>query len=281
MDDLHIVTVATEIDYYMPYLIESCKKNGKELIILGYKEKWKGFNWRFKLMLNYLKTLNNNDIVCFIDGYDVICTRNLAELKNEFIKLKNETNSKIIVSEDKFVKTNLLSNFLRISQYFYFDLCNGLNLNAGTYIGYVYDLIEILQEIYNIDPNDNADDQILLTKYCKINNNIYIDTNNKIFLTLGNLFSEIDKEVISNNKIIYNNNIPFFIHGPGTTYLDNIVKFLGYSLKDDQIKKKIIKKSLDKIPYYLKDSYTVQLLLLLCLLIIILLIKNLVKFIYK
>lgn len=55
MSELHIVTVATESKYYFPYLVESCKKYGKELEVLGYGEKWKGFNWRFKLMIEYLK----------------------------------------------------------------------------------------------------------------------------------------------------------------------------------------------------------------------------------
>ena len=85
MDDLHIVTVATESKYYFPYLVESCRKYGKELEVLGYGEKWKGFNWRFKLMIEYLKNLNPSHIVCFIDGYDVICTRNLYEFKINII----------------------------------------------------------------------------------------------------------------------------------------------------------------------------------------------------
>ena len=107
MDDLHIVTVATESKFYLPYLVESCKKNGKELEILGFGEKWQGFTWRFKLMIDYLENININDIVCFIDGYDVICTRNLNELKENFIKLKNETNSKIIVGYDQIDKNNI------------------------------------------------------------------------------------------------------------------------------------------------------------------------------
>ena len=57
MSKLYIVTVATDPDYYFPYLQESCKKNGKELVVLGYGQEWKGVNWRFKLILNYLKTL--------------------------------------------------------------------------------------------------------------------------------------------------------------------------------------------------------------------------------
>jgi len=88
MSNLFVVTVATEPNYYFQYLQESCKKNEKELVVLGYGEKWKGFNWRFKLIINYLKTLKKNDIVCVIDGYDVLCTRNLNELKDVFLQVK-------------------------------------------------------------------------------------------------------------------------------------------------------------------------------------------------
>ena len=120
MDDLHIVTVVTKSNYYFPYLVESCKKNGKELTILGYNKEWQGFTWKFKLMINYLKKLKSTDIVCFIDGYDVICTRDLNELKNVFIKIQNETKSKIIVGHDKIINTGLYYiNSLFINLYFW------------------------------------------------------------------------------------------------------------------------------------------------------------------
>ena len=85
MLQLYIVTIATESKFYFPYLIKSCEKNGIKLTILGYGEKWKGFNWKFKLVLEFLKKINKNDIVCFIDGYDVICTKNLTMLPYFFL----------------------------------------------------------------------------------------------------------------------------------------------------------------------------------------------------
>ena len=108
-DNLHIVTVVTESKYYFPYLSKSCKRHGKQLKILGYGEKWKGFNWRFKLMIEYLETLKDDDIVCFIDGYDVLCTRNLNELKSVFLKLHKEKKCKIIVGYDNIKHTNLIN----------------------------------------------------------------------------------------------------------------------------------------------------------------------------
>jgi hypothetical protein len=253
MNNLHIITVATNSENYFTYLKESCKKNGKELIVLAYGEKWKGFNWRFKLVLNYLKTLNKDDIVCFIDGYDVLCTRNLNQLKDVFFKLKNKYNCKIIIGEHKKISNDFLSSTHKFLIKNYFGQCKNLSLNAGTYIAQVKDLLEILEKIYNIFPVDGADDQILFTKYCNRNpNDIYIDSNNEIFLTLESPYKEIDTYIEfkkNNNKVslYYNNNSPFFVHGPGETYLDNIIINMNYyydynnkinkKLKDDFYKK--------------------------------------------
>jgi hypothetical protein len=240
MDNLHIVTVATKKKYYFPYLVESCKKNGKELVVLGFGEEWQGFAWKFKLIIDYLKTLDDNDIVCFIDGYDVICTRNLLELKNTFIEIKNKTQCKIIVGHDKIVTDNFIYYLSKKIVTMYFDTCNNISLNSGTYIGYAKDLLEVLILTYNTEPQYAADDQKLLIKYCNLNpNNVFIDIDNNIFLTIAKPLGNIDYLLsIKNNEIIYNNNNPFFIHAPGGTYLDNVIKLLGYKIPksiDNQI----------------------------------------------
>ena len=229
MDDVHIVTIATESKYYFPYLIESCKKHGKDVEILGYGQKWKGFNWRFKLMIEYLETLDANDIVCVVDGYDVICTRNLKELKNAFIKLYNVKKCKIIVGYDNLKHTNFINKFFgRL----YFGTCNDISLNAGTYIGYVKDLLYMIKQIRNLNDKNDADDQILLTKYCNLNEtSVYIDVDNEIFLTLAHPLNELDDivDISEDKKLSYNDNFPFFLHGPGSTYLDNVLHKSGYT----------------------------------------------------
>jgi len=230
MNDIHIITVATESKYYLPYLKKSCNKNGKDLKILGYNEIWKGFNWRFRLILNYLEKLNKEDIICIIDGYDVICTRNLNQLKSTFLEMKKKYKCKIIIGYDNLPLNDIFQYYNYLWVKYYFSTCNNISLNAGTYIGQVKDLLIILKEIYNLNPNDKADDQVLFTKYCNINSNdIYIDINNEIFLTIDTPGKEVDNFLIfENNKIKYNNNYPFFIHGPGQTFLDNIIIKLNY-----------------------------------------------------
>jgi hypothetical protein len=283
MNNVHIVTVATHSQYYFPYLVESCKKNGKELTVLGYGEKWEGFNWRYKKVLEYLIKLNSEDIVCFVDGYDVICTRNLSELPNKFMELKRETKCKIIVGEQKIIVNNAFSYISELALKYYFGKCKNHSLNAGTYIGNVTDLLELIKGILNINSMNNADDQILITKYCKIKpNDITVDTDNKLFLTLELPYQEIDRHVeFRDNKVYYQNNAPFFIHGAGQTYLDNILIQLNYNY-NDKINQKIYNDYYNNILFRIKNSNSIiAIIIILIVIIFIILFVILNKYLYK
>ena len=252
---LYIVTVATNYDGYLPYLKHSCTKYNYDLVILGFGEKWKGFNWRYKLVLNFLDSINNEDIVCFIDGFDVICCKNLNNLSSVFNNLKKKYNCKIIVSEHKFV--NNFKNYCAIfKNTLYFSKCKNRLINAGTYIGNVKDIKKILFDIYNLSPYDNSDDQKLLTIYCKNNEkDVYIDSNNEIFLVLEDSYEEIDKSLLFyKDHVIYNNNSPFFIHGAGETLLDNIIIKLNYNYDyNNKVRDNIIKNYYNKTFFRIKN----------------------------
>ena len=242
---LHIVTVATESQYYFPYLVESCERNGLKLEILGFGEEWKGFNWRFKKMIDYLKTLPKNDLVCFVDGYDVLCCRNLKEMPDIFYKLKEEHLCKVIFAEDKTQNSNnSLMNIL--TEFFgnlYFGTCKGESINAGTYVGLADDLLNFTLKMNDLNNLDDADDQVLVTNYCNLNpNEIYCDTENKLFLTLPRPLQELDQYVDINTEtkqITYGSNSPFFIHAPGYGYLDGIIEKLGYQIEPGKIKNQL------------------------------------------
>ena len=285
MNNFHIVTVATHSQYYFPYLVESCKMNGKELTVLGYGEKWEGFNWRYKKVLDYLIKLDSDDIVCFVDGYDVICTQNLSEFPDKFMELKRETNCKIIVGEQKVIVNNVSSYIGKLSLKYYFGKCENNSLNAGTYIGKVNDLLELIKGILNINSMNNADDQILLTKYCKKRpTDITVDTNNKLFLTLELPYQEIDKYLeFKDNKVYYQNNAPFFIHGAGQTYLDNILIRLNYNYNNnDKINQKIYNDYYNTIIFRIKNNNSsIAIIIILIIIIFIILFVILNKYLYK
>lgn len=239
---LHIVTVATEEKYYFPFLKYSCKKNGISLTVLGMGEKWLGFNWRYQKMLEFLKTIDQNDLVCFVDGYDVICSRNLSELPTEFERIQKRTGCKIVVGEDNIVNT--LNKFF---SYFNFGKCNGKSLNAGTYIGYSKDIRDIIEKIYALNPRNDADDQVLMTMFCSKNPaEFYIDEKGEIFLCIVDTLNDIDTHVISNIQKNSNNKVPFFIHANGYGFLDNTINRLGYDANHEL-------ESLDIPTQYKKD----------------------------
>lgn len=231
MDDLHIVTVATESKYYFPYLLESCKRNGKDLTVLGYGEKWRGFNWRLKLMISYLQSLNPRDIVCFIDGYDVICLRNLNELKDEFVRITENSNSKIIIGYNNLEHAYSINK--HVTNLFFGQTSNNLSLNAGTYIGYASNLLDVLSLIIGMNSDDDADDQILMTQYCNRYDDYFIDLDNNIFLTIQKSLQDISTDVhIEKLELTYNQNRPFFLHSPGSGYMDKILIKLNYKLSN-------------------------------------------------
>lgn len=241
---VHVLTVATsEGKYYYDFLLDTCKKNNFELKVIGLNLEWKGFNMKNKLILNELNKIENlDDIVVVVDAYDVICTRKAQEFVEIFVKIQKEKKFKMLVGKDNLNHTNFINKIIVES---YFGKCYGKNLNAGTYCGLVKDLKEVLSGILHLNNEDNADDQQLLTNYCNLvqENEIYIDEKNEIFLTIGSPCNEIFKYVdfTKDNEIIYNNIKPFFLHAPGGSSLDLILKELGYNLQK-QIGKEIAKK---------------------------------------
>jgi hypothetical protein len=249
---LHVVTVATHSKYYLPYLIESCKKyGGIKLDIVGLGEKWKGYNWKLVKILEYLRTLPPDDIVCFVDGYDVICTRNLHELLPIFTKIKRKNNCKIIVAHD------IHPFYIDPGAYTVFGTCKSQFINSGTYIGVVSDLLEIIQNIYNVNPDNNVNDQIVMTQYCDKNvNDFYIDTKNEIFLTIiYNIFKSSDMSTyvdFQGENIVYKGNRPFFYHANGNGILYNVIRKLGMKLDHNRIKEEMQKTLMNKTLYYAK-----------------------------
>jgi len=275
MNNLHIITVATHSQYYFPYLVESVKKYGKKLEILGFNEKWLGYNWKFKKMLLHLSTLPTDDIACFVDGYDVLCLRNLDELANKFIEIKNRTNCKMIAGG--FGNTNEVTFITKASTLLanmFYGTCNNSLLCSGTYIGYVKDLIVIFTNILKMNDNDDAEDQVLLTKYCTKNcDDIYIDDMCELFLNIYAPLKELSNYVdITNNKVKYSNKYPFFIHACGGGYLDNTLIKLNYKLDkpiNTELSNNHYKK---KIPVYIKlviKHYYKQIIFTILILIII------------
>lgn len=244
-EKLHIVTVATESKYYFPYLQQSCERHGVPLEVLGMGEKWEGFNWKYFKMVEYLKSIPSNDIVCFVDGYDVICCRDLKELPAEFKRIQKETGCKMAVAG-----YNIDYGVSTFAVWVYYGTCANKLLNTGTYVGYSKDILNILESIRKLKSSNIADDQQLLTEYCNVNSNdIYIDDNNSMFYPIFAPFTNIQKfiEMKNGREIHYNSNRPFLIHALGFGFMDNLIHDLGYDIELGVISNQILRDSFDRI----------------------------------
>jgi len=223
---MKICTVVTHDDYYYRSMISSCEKLGLEVKALGWGEKWKDFYWRFNLMREYLKSLDPNEIVVFIDAFDVIPLAPEKDIMERFLSF----NSPIVISsEEKFSNYMIDFGYKDIFSKFKDGYCN-----CGSYMGYVKNLLE-MYDVMDKYRNNCNDDQVVMSRSSKdpfIIKNVSLDKNNNLFLTLrtnekiiyrGIMSSDNKYYKFADGKIRWKIKKPAFVHGPGSVNLDHFV----------------------------------------------------------
>jgi hypothetical protein len=193
---MKLVTVATHIDGYMPWLKKSCDRYKTTLYTLGLGEEWQGYNWKFLKMKEFLKSVDPNEIICFMDAYDVILLRDPSSLEEDFLSFCKLTGKKIIVGCDK-----PKPMYMKVLAYATFGKCDDEMLNSGTYIGKASDLLYMINEMSRISNDDpSVDDQVLLKDWCSMNTNlIHIDCD--IYSSTKDVLNALDI-CIGNDTII-------------------------------------------------------------------------------
>jgi len=229
MQNIHIITVATKPGGYLKWLEESCIRNGAKLIILGMGEKWKGYITKYMLMNNFLKTIPDDDIVCFVDAYDVLMIQHIDKLKAKFLKNTEKSNYKMICALD--------SNPYLELQNWYYESKSNIIINSGTYIGYSKNIQHIMNWMINeSNINNNLDDQRLLNMYYSLfPNDIYVDNKKNIFLCECTLIHE------KKEKDDY-----VFLHRFANVDMISALVLYNYNISIDEI----IELKKIEIPYY-------------------------------
>jgi hypothetical protein len=235
---MKLVTVATHSQSYFPFLLESCKRYGAELVVLGFNQPWRGYNQKNLLMKEYLDSLAPDEIVCFIDAYDVLLLRPLEDLQTLFVNFNKITGARIVVGCDQKATGEKIGPTVRL----YYGACNNKYVNSGTYIGYAADLREMMTFIMQETLGDTeADDQIMIRKYCSATKNVHIDCDRVFFLTLvGSAQFPLNHPKVSividpdSHELRFNNIRPFFVHGAGNVNMLNLVEALGYDISPEQ-----------------------------------------------
>jgi hypothetical protein len=235
---MKVITVATHPDRYYESMLDSAKKNNIDITVLGMGEKWQGFGWKFTKMIEYLEKVNMNELVMFIDAYDVIFLDNGKRIEEKFLEIKKKINFKILIGVDS-IPTNNLHKYA----YKRIFSSNPHNINSGVYMGYAKDIYNVLLNIKKNNDLNNMDDQkMFINENNKDNSIFYFDKNNEIILNIfGNFidgkpdFNKYNFHLIQNNNKFKlfnkkNNTYPMILHGPGNANLDDIILKYNYKL---------------------------------------------------
>lgn len=223
---MKIVTFATRSDGYFPYLLQSARRYKNRIVVLGWNEEWKGFGSKVLALKKYIQTVPDDEVVVFVDAYDVVFLRNLDSLEKEYISFTKQHGKRIVISASR-------STFDFIYN-IRFGKCKGQNLNSGTFIGYAGVIRRMLHEICSAvgDCQDrHVDDQQLFSSYCRQNEDIFsFDTEFDWFLIWG-LLEDWDiapSVTFQDETLYYEGKTPYVLHCPGNKDMSDILTKLGY-----------------------------------------------------
>lgn len=156
--DLKIVTVATDLERARK-LLSSAEKFNLKIKILGVGEKWTGGDIKngpgggikINLLRKEIQTYKDDDVVLFVDGYDVL----INDFEEEIIKRYLSFHSKVVFAAEKVCWPNRsLENLFEKPKKGY------RYLNSGCFIGVVSELKRIISESLK----DIDDDQLYFQK---------------------------------------------------------------------------------------------------------------------
>ncbi|WP_444903898.1 glycosyltransferase domain-containing protein [Microbulbifer sp. CnH-101-E] len=249
---LHISTIATHSERMFPVLQESARRNGVSLTILGRDHPWKDFSSKMDILLPFFQTLPEEDIICYLDGFDSLILPSVRLLEKNF---------------HSFGKDIIFSNDYRhdgVQGYFekkFFP--NEHVFSTGIFIGKNKALQNLFQAARGMYPN-YCDDQKILRRYyahhtCE---QVDIDHEAKLFYNFDmadpsyNLLNQVDH--IQGGKIyLFNGQSPSIISFPCSWFAIGIKKNLHILLEKlgyDYYPEVNIKGTLNGLKYYIGTS---------------------------
>lgn len=243
---LHLITVATHSERYLPVLEKQAETNGVKLVKLGMGKKYSGHYMKDLETIDYLKTVNREDIVAFVDGFDSLMLANKDEVLGKF----KESGAELLLS----VENIGVLSFIHATV---FERVKGKYINTGLYMGKAGFLLDFLEEMYKTDYNKQSNQKTWCSHLFKLDregkfDGIKLDNHSKVFL--NHSFTTSNNPIIKKNRIVIDNGEkPCFIQGNGCEDMTHIIKATGNS-KDNIHKSEFMKK---KLQYNVKSIFKV------------------------
>ncbi len=209
LDRFHVCTVASHKTANLNKLLLSCELNHIDLEVIGLGLPYYGNGTKLYLMAEYLETLNDDEIVMFVDAFDVILVADKEVILEKFLRM----NTPFLMSAEKnCYPPHLIARYPPMQNPFRY-------INTGSYIGYVDVLKAWLNDLPPINPN--ASDQLQVsTHYLDGHVFFNLDYYCELFLPL---YLVQDQEIVIDveNKIVHcltTNSQPCVIHANGNSF---------------------------------------------------------------
>lgn len=230
-----LFTVATHNYGYLDALKQSSKKHNYDLEILGHKQKWEGLLWKFKLMYEKITLFDDNEIICFCDGFDVIVTNDSDKMITFFTKQHCD----ILFGWEASNNNYLIYLFSPLFFKNAWDLSRYQRPNSGVYIGYVWAIKNFLKFCLHTNSTIMDDQDLAYLAFynmekiglnMKISNSIYTVPMKEGLMEIYNiLFSNIQNNYIDINLLPKNLETTYFVHANGNRNMDYLTTKLQLS----------------------------------------------------
>jgi hypothetical protein len=223
---MHIVTVATHSERYLPVLEKQVEDKNLKLVKLGMGKKYSGHSMKDLEMIEYLKGINKEDIVVFLDGFDSLMLANQGEVLEKFKAL----DAKLVLSVENV-------GMLRFIHATIFETIQDFYLNTGLYMGYAGFLLNFLQDMYKDNNFTHPSNQKTWSTYLKglerekKFDGIVLDKNSDIFL--NHSFTTANYPYLKKDRLYLDKKTkPCFIQGNGCEDMSHIINATGHKKYD-------------------------------------------------
>src|SRR5262245_58541297 len=125
--ELHICTVASHQTKGLDQLLHSCEYRAVSIDILGLNQPFLGLSHKLIYVQEYVKNLPKDDIVLYVDAYDVLILASKEDIVSTFLDMQ----APFVISVERFCwpHPDLEPKFPRGPTSFRY-------INSGSFIGY-------------------------------------------------------------------------------------------------------------------------------------------------
>ncbi len=230
MSKLHLVTVATHSEGYLPVLEQQVKEKGMELRKLGWGKKYSGHFMKDMEMMEFLeKDARSGDLIIFVDGFDSLILGDKEEIVQKF----QDTGAKMLFSVEN------VTPYLSYIHAAVFERVSGKYINSGLYMGERDFMLKFLKDIYH--PKDGGDfnresnqvnwcNQLRKLKMKNGLEGIELDVDSKLFL--NHSFTTANYPYMKDGRVVLKDVKPCFVQGNGKEDMSWVINKTGHAQYD-------------------------------------------------